>query len=81
MTKLISTRRQFETLLQNGADFEKWQILFLLAGVGGLYANNLSKVQIRYRTGLKLLRDQSQNVVVKHAKANIWFTMAAFKAH
>jgi len=36
---------------------------------------------MHYMTGLKMLKDQSQNAASNHAKANIWFTMAAYEGH
>ena len=36
---------------------------------------------MHYMTGLKLLKDQSQNAATNNAKANIWFTMAAYEEH
>ena len=32
-------------------------------------------------SGLKLLKNQSQNAASNHAKAYIWFTMAAYEGH
>ncbi len=56
-------------------------ILLLFASAGKLHANDHSKAQMQYMTGLKLLKDQSQNAATNHAKANIWFTMAAYEGH
>jgi TPR repeat protein len=36
---------------------------------------------MRYVTGLKLLKDQSQNAITSHARDNIWFTIAAHGEH
>ena len=51
-------------------------ILLVLAGAGKLYAVDHSKTLIQYMTGLKLLKDQSQNGITDHAKDNIWFSIA-----
>jgi len=56
-------------------------ILLVLASAGKLHAEDHSKGQMRYRTGLKLLKDQSQDAATNHAKANIWSTMAAHDGH
>ena len=56
-------------------------ILLLLAGAGKLHANDHSKAKMLYMTGLKRLNDQGQNAAISHAKANIWFTMAAYEGH
>ena len=52
-------------------------IMFELAGAGRLHADDHTKEKMKYMTGLKLLKDQSQNAATNHAKANIRFTMAA----
>ena len=54
-------------------------ILLVLAGAGRLHADNHTKAQMQYMTGLKLLKDLSQNAATNHAKANIRFTMAAYQ--
>jgi len=56
-------------------------ILLVLASAGKLHADEHSKAQMHYMTGLKLLKDQSQNAATNHAKADIWFTMAAYEGH
>ena len=56
-------------------------ILLVLESPGKLRADEHNKAQIQYMTGLKLLKDQSQNAANNHAKANIWFTMAAYEGH
>jgi len=56
-------------------------ILLVLASAGKLHANDHSKTLMQCMTGLKLLKDQSQNAATNNAKANIWFTMAAYEEH
>ena len=56
-------------------------ILLVLASAGKPHADEHSKAQMHYMTGPKLLKDQSQNAATNHAKANIWFTMAAYEGH
>ena len=52
-------------------------ILLVLASAGKLHADDHSKTLMQYMTGLKPLKDQSQNGITDHAKDNIWFTIAA----
>jgi hypothetical protein len=53
-------------------------ILLELAGAGRLHADKHTKTQMQYMTGLKLLKNKSQNAATNRAKANIRFTMAAY---
>ena len=46
-------------------------ILLVLRSPGKLHADEHDKAQIQYMTGLKLLKEQSQNAASNHAKANI----------
>ena len=77
MTYLISILSQFETRYKMVLILTLGLILLVLASAGKLHADDHSKAQMRYMTGLKLLKDQSQNAATNHAKANIWSTMAA----
>ena len=52
-------------------------ILLVFAGAGTLHADDHTKAQMQYMIGLKLLKDQRQNAVTNHAKANIRLTTAA----
>ena len=42
--------------------------LLLFASAGKLHANDHSKAQMQYMTGLKLLKDQSQNGIAAHGE-------------
>ena len=55
-------------------------ILIVLATAGKLYAEPQSKAKAHYLTGIKLLQ-QKGDAASSHAKANIWFTMAATDGH
>ena len=55
-------------------------ILIVLATAGKLHAEPQSKAQAHYLTGIKLLQ-QKGDAASSHAKANIWFTMAAADGH
>ena len=79
MTYLISILSQFETRYKMVLILTLGLILLVLASAGKLHADDHSKAQMHYMTGLKLLKDQSQNAATNHAKANIWFTMAAMR--
>ena len=81
MTCLISILNQFETRYKMVLNLTLGLILLVLASAGKLHADEHSKAQMHYMTGLKLLKDQSQNAATNHAKANIWFTMAAYEGH
>jgi hypothetical protein len=81
MTYLISILSQFETRYKLVLILTLGLILLVLASAGKLQANEHSKAQMHYMTGLKLLKDQSQNAASNHTKANIWFTMAAYEGH
>jgi len=81
MTCLISILNQFETRYKMVLILTLGLILLVLASAGKLHADEHSKAQMHYMTGLKLLKDQSQNAATNHAKANIWFTMAAYEGH
>ena len=56
-------------------------ILLVLASAGKLHADDHSKTLMQYMTGLKPLKDQSQNGITDHAKDNIWFMIAAHGEH
>ena len=81
MTYLISILSQFETRYKMVLILTLGLILFVLATAGKLHAEDHSKAQMQYMTGLKLMKDQSQNGITDHAKDNIWFTMAAHGEH
>jgi len=81
MTYLTSILSQFETRYKMVLILTLGLILLVLASAGKLHAEDHSKAQMRYMTGLKLLKDQSQNAATNHPKANIWFTMAARDGH
>ena len=78
MTYLIPILSQFENHYKMVLILTFGLILLVLAGAGRLHADNHTKAQMQYMTGLKLLKDQSQNAATNHAKANIRFTMAAY---
>jgi TPR repeat protein len=81
MTCLLSILRQFETRYKMVLILTLGLILLVLASADKLYADNNSKAQMQYITGLKLIQDQSPNAATNHAKANIWFTMATYERH
>ena len=81
MTCPISILSQFETRCKMVLILTLGLILLVHASAGKLHADEHSKAQMHYMTGLKLLKDQSQNAATNHAKANIWFTMAAYEGH
>ena len=81
MTYLISILSQFETRYKMVLILTLGLILLLLASARKLQADEHSKAQMHHLTGLKLLEDQSQNAASNYAKANIWFTMAAYAGH
>ena len=81
MTSLISILSQFETRYKMVLILTIGLILLVHASAGKLQADDRSKAQMHYMTGLKLLKDQSQNAATNNAKANIWFTMAAYEEH
>lgn len=62
MTYLISILSQFENRYKMVLILTFGLILLVLAGAGKTHANDHSKAQMQYLTGLKLLKDQSQNV-------------------
>ena len=81
MIFLISILSQFETRYKMVLILTFGHILLVLASAGKLHADAHSKVQMLHMTGLKLLENQSQNTTISFAKANIWFTMAAYEGH
>ena len=81
MTYLISILSQFETRYKMVLILTLARILLVLGSPVKLHADQHNKAQVQYMTGLKLLKDQSQNAASNHAKANIWFTMAAYEGH
>ena len=81
MTYLISILSQFETRYKMVLILTLGLILLVLGSAGKLHADEHSKAQMQYMTGLKLLKDQSQNTASNHARANIWFTIAAYEGH
>ena len=72
MTSLISILSQFETRCKMVLILTIGLILLVHASAGKLQADDRSKAQMHYMTGLKLLKDQSQNAATNNAKANIW---------
>jgi hypothetical protein len=60
MTYLISIFSQFETRCKMVLILTLGRIPLVLASAGKLYAEDHSKAQMRYMTGLKLLKDQSK---------------------
>ena len=70
MTYLISILSQFETRYKMVLILTLGLILFVLATAGKLHAEDHSKAQMQYMTGLKLMKDQSKNAATNHAKAN-----------
>ena len=81
MTYLISILSQFETRYKMVLILTLGLILFVLVTAGKLHAEDHSKAQMQYMTGLKLMKDQSKNAATNHAKANFRFTMAAHEGH
>ena len=77
MTYLISILSQFENRYKMVLILTFALILLVLASAGKIHAEDHSKAQMQYLTGLKLLKDQRQNAATNHAKTDIWFTMAA----
>ena len=63
MTYLISILSQFETRYKMVLILTFGLILLVLASAGKLHADDHSKAQMQYMTGLKLLKDQSQNAM------------------
>jgi hypothetical protein len=57
MTYLISILSQFETRYKMVLILTLGLILLVLRSAGKLYADEHSKAQMQYMTGLKLLRD------------------------
>ena len=57
MTYLISILSQFETRYKMVLILTLGLILLVLGSAGTLYADEHSKAQMQYMTGLKLLRD------------------------
>jgi TPR repeat protein len=68
MTSLISILSQFETRCKMVLIFTFGLTLLLFASAGKLHANDHSKAQMQYMTGLKLLKDQSQNGIAAHGE-------------
>ena len=68
---LISTLSQFETRYKMVLILTFGLFQLVLASTDKLHANDHSKVQMQHVTGLKLSKDQSQNVTTIHARANI----------
>jgi hypothetical protein len=60
MTYLISILSQFETRYKMVLILTLGLILFVLATAGKLHAEDHSKAQMQYMTGLKLMKDQSK---------------------
>ena len=61
MTYLISILSQLETRCKMVLILTFGLILLMLESAGKLQVDNHSKAQMHYMTGLKLLKDQSQN--------------------
>ena len=78
MTYLIPILSQFENHYKMVLILTFGLILLVLAGAGRLHADDHTKAQMQYMTGLKLLKDQSQHAATNRVKANIRFTMAAY---
>lgn len=77
MTYLIPILSQLENHYKMVLILTFGLILLVLAGAGRRHADDHTKAQMQCMTGLKLLKDQSQDAATNHAKANIRFTMAA----
>ena len=70
---------QFETRYKMVLILTLGLILLVLAGaLVGFMPTTTPKEHQQCMTGLKLLKDQSQNAATNHAKTDIWFTMAAY---
>ena len=78
MSYLIPILSQFDNHYKMMLILTSALILLVLAGAARLYADHYTKAQMQYMTGLKLLKNQSQNAATNHAKTNILFTMAAY---
>lgn len=81
MTYLITMLGQFQNRYKMVLILTFGLILLLLASAGKIHAEVQNKAQAQYMTGLKLLADKSDAAAASHAKANIWFTMAASDGH
>ena len=68
MTYLISIFSQFETRCKMVLILTLGLIPLVLASAGKLHAEDHSKAQMQYMTGLKLLKDQSQNGIAAHGE-------------
>ena len=79
MSYLILVLSQFKSHYKMVLILTLGVILLVLAAAGRPHAH--TKAQMQYMTGLKLLKDKSQNTATNHAKANIRSTMAAYYGH
>ena len=61
---------QFETRYKMVLILTLGLILLVLRRPGKLHADEHNKAQLQYMTGLKLLKDQSQNAATNHTEAN-----------
>ena len=81
MSYLILVLSQFKSHYKMLLILTLGVILLVLAAAGRPHADEHTKAQMQYMTGLKLLKDKSQNTATNHAKANIRSTMAAYYGH
>ena len=78
MICLVSILNHLETLHKMMLILTLGPILLMLAGDDKLHPDDHTKAYSRCMTGLKLLKNKSQNAATNRAKANIRFTMAAY---
>jgi len=67
---LISILSQLENRYKIELFLKFSPTMLVFAGAGELHANDPKKAQVQCTSGLKLLKDYSQNAATNHAKAN-----------